>query len=75
MWWLIEPFTFVLTIARSIFAAIAKNFSRKLPLLITLNRTNAELHAEIFAIRFFLGIFESPMLPGVVSTDDGVAEG
>ncbi|KAK0245731.1 MFS general substrate transporter [Armillaria nabsnona] len=44
-------------VGRSLFAGIAKNFSRM---------SNGPVLAEIFAIRFFLGIFESAMLPGVV---------
>lgn len=50
---------------RSLLAGAATNFSgrthrRKKKLMLNLCLT------EIFAIRFFLGIFESPMLPGVV---------
>ncbi|KAG6860759.1 hypothetical protein C0995_007877 [Termitomyces sp. Mi166 len=49
----------------SLFAGIAKNFSRA-HLLRGHLILKMKLNAEIFAIRFFLGIFESAMLPGVV---------
>ena len=51
--------------SRSLLISVAKNFSRKLEMIITNLIFDPLL--EVFVIRFFLGIFESAVLSGTVS--------